>query len=467
MIGWAGLPLLPEEATLPTLPPAVLQLLAPFAPLFARRVWCHALVLVAGAILTPGRRTVCAALRVRGLSQTRRWTCYHRVPNRAKWSSLAVARVLRGLLGAAFAPCGPPVVGVDEPIARRWGAKIAAKGPYRDAVRSSTGYFVRVGGPRWLCLMLLVPLPWAGRPWALPVLTILAPSERHDRARGRRHKTLTDWARQALLLVRRWLPARAPVVVADSGYAASALLARCARLATPIVVVTRRRREAALYEPAPPRRPGQMGRPRKKGRRLPTLAARLADRATARTTVTVADWYGEGARAVEVASDTAVWYHTGLPPAPIRWGLVREPQGQFEPPALLCTDLDAEPAQILAWFVLRWRRAVTFEEARRHLGVERQRQWSDRALLRTTPALFGLFSLVALYARPRIGPTRDRVRQAAWYHKSLPTFADARALVRREIWGQVAFGLSQREADLVKVPRAPIERFADALCYAA
>lgn len=452
---------------MPTLPPAMLHLLAPFAPLFARRVWCHALVLVAGAILTPGRRTVCAALRVMGLSQTRRWTCYHRVLNRAKWSSLAASRVLLGLLVAVFAPAGPVVVGADETIERRWGAKIAAKGLYRDAVRSSKDYFVKVSGLRWLCLMLLVPIPWAGRTWALPFLTILAPSERHDRGRGRRHKTLTDWARQALLLLRRWLPGRALVVVADSGYAAIALLARCARLANPITVVTRLRLDAALYAPAAPRRAGQMGRPRKKGQRLPSLAARLADPATAWTTVTVADWYGEGARTVEVASDTAVWYHSGLPPVPIRWVLIRDPQGGFDPQALLCTDLAADPAQILAWFVLRWRLEVTFEEARRHLGVESQRQWSDRAILRTTPALLGLFSLVTVYAHPRMGPTGDLVRQAAWYHKARPTFADALALVRRELWGQVAFCMSTGGTDLAKVPRALVARFTDALCYAA
>ncbi len=452
---------------MPTLPPAMLQLLAPFAPLFARRVWCHALVLVAGAILTPGRRTVCAALRVMGLSQTKRWTCYHRVLNRAKWSSLAASRVLLGLLVVMFAPAGPVVVGIDETVERRWGARIAAKGLYRDAVRSSKGYFVKVSGLRWLCLMLLVPLPWAGRPWALPFLTILAPSERHDRRRGRRHKKRTDWARQALLLLRRWLPGRALVVVADSGYAAIALLARCARLANPLSVITRLRLDAALYAPAPSRRAGPLGRPRKQGQRLPTLAARLADPATAWTIVTIADWYGEGARTVEVASDTAVWYHTGLPPVAIRWVLIRDPQGGFDPQALLCTDLAAEPAQILAWFVLRWQLEVTFEEARRHLGVETQRQWSDRAILRTTPALFGLFSLVTLYAHPRMGPTADRVRQAAWYHKPLPTFSDALALVRRELWAQAAFCMSDRQADLVKVPRALVERFADALCYAA
>jgi len=210
-----------------------------------------------------------------------------------------------------------------------------------------------------------------------------------------------------------------------------------------------------------------MGRPRKKGARLPTLAARLGDPATAWTLVTVANWYGAGARTVELASDTAVWYHSGLPPVAIRWVLVRDPHGQFDPQALRCTDLAAEPAQILAWFVLRWQLEVTFEEARRHLGVESQRQWSDRAILRTTPALFGLFSLVTLWAHPRMVATGGLVRQAAWYHKPLPTFADALALVRREIWGQVAFCMSDNGADLVKVPRALIERFADALCFAA
>ena len=452
---------------MPTLPPAMLQLLAPFAPLFARRVWCHALVLVAGAILTPGRRTVCAALRAMGLSRTPHWTRYHRVLNRAKWSSRAASRVLLGLLVAAFVPEGPLVFGLDETVERRWGARIAAKGLYRDAVRSSRGYFVKVSGLRWVCLMLLAPLPWAGRVWALPFLTALAPSERHDQEAGRRHKTLTDWARQLLLQVRRWHPERALVVVADSGYPAIALLARCARLPRPVTVITRMRLDAALYASAPPRRPRQNGRPRVKGHRLPTLAARLADPATAWTPVAVTNWYGEGARTVEIASDTAVWYHTGLPPVEIRWVLVRDPAGQFAPQALLCTDPTVAPAQVLAWFVLRWRVEVTFEEVRRHLGVETQRQWAGLAIRRTTPALLGLFSLVTLYAHPQMGSPAATVRRAAWYHKELPTFSDALALVRRELWGHLAFCMSGEESDLVKVPRALLERFTDALCYAA
>jgi hypothetical protein len=445
----------------------MITLLAPFAPLFSRRVWRLALVLVAGTLLAPGKRTVCAALRAMGLSQTKGWTRYHRVLNRAKWSSRAVSRVLLLALVGAFAPDGPLVIGVDETIERRWGPQIAARGLYRDAVRSSKGCFVKVSGLRWLCLMLLVPIPWAGRVWALPFLTALAPSERHDREQGRRHKTLTDWARQALLQVRRWLPDRALVVVADGGYAALALLARCAQLTNPIAVVTRLRLDAALYEPAPPRRPGRMGRPRVKGARLPTLAARLADPATVWTAATVADWYGEGERTVEVASDTAVWYHGGLPPVPLRWVLIRDPRGKFDPQALLCTDQGAPPAQILAWFVLRWRLEVTFAEVRRHLGVETQRQWSALAIRRTTPALLGLFALVTLWAHPQMGPTGAIVRQAAWYRKPLPTFSDALALVRRELWAQAAFCTSARDPDTLEVPRAFVARLTDALCYAA
>ena len=323
---------------MPPLPPAMLPLLAPFAPLFARRVWRHAPVLVIGTILAPGRRTVAAALRATGLEGGKRFERYHRVLSRARWSGLAVGRALLGLLVAAFAPAGPLLVGVDETVERRRGAKIAAKGIYRDAVRSSHRHFVKASGLRWVCLMLLVPIPWAGRSWALPFLTALAPSERYNQAYGRRHKRLTDWAGQLLLVVRRWWPDRPLVAVADATYAALELLARCRAFPNPVAVVTRLRLDAALYEPAPPRRPRQTGRPRLKGRRLPTLAAVAADPRTAWSLVTVANWYGRGERAVELVSATAVWYHAGLPVVPLRWVLIRDPQGAFATQALLCTE---------------------------------------------------------------------------------------------------------------------------------
>ena len=240
-------------------PACSVALIGCFAPLFRRRVWRHAEVLLVGAILAPGRRTVTSLLRISGLAQERRFVNYHRVLNRAAWSGRAAARVLLGLLLDAFAPRGPVVLGLDDTIERRRGKRIAAKGIYRDPVRSSHGHFVKASGLRWLSLMLLAPVPWAGRVWALPFLTALAPSERHCRDHGRRHKKLTDWARQLVLQARRWMPGRQLVLVADSGFAALELLA--ALLRRGVTCVTRLRLDAALYQPAPPRRPGTSGGP--------------------------------------------------------------------------------------------------------------------------------------------------------------------------------------------------------------
>jgi hypothetical protein len=244
------------------LPETIIQVLDCFAPLFGRRVWPWATVLVVGAILAPGKRTVTACLRVMGLRDEVHFQNYHRLLNRAVWSSRQVSRILlRLLLDGFVAPDATVVLGIDETIERRRGAKIAARGIYRDAVRSSKEFFVKTSGLRWISLMLLAPIPWIGRVWALPFLTVLAPSERYHAERQERHKKITDWARQMLLQVRRWLPGRRLVVVADGSYAVLELLDACRRLTQPVVMVTRLRLDAALYDPAPPRKPGAKGRP--------------------------------------------------------------------------------------------------------------------------------------------------------------------------------------------------------------
>lgn len=252
---------------------------------------------------------------------------------------------------------------------------------------------MKTSGLRWLSLMVVAPISWSGRHWALPFLTVLAPSARWSEKHRKRHKTLTDWARQAILQTKRWLPNRMLVFVADSGFAALELLAAVRHR---VCVITRLRLDAALYKPAPPRRKGQRGRTPVKGRRLPTLRAVLASKKTVWTSVVVSQWYNAQQRKLLVATGTAVCYHAGIPPVPIRWVLVRDPTGEHEPAALLSTDLEAPPAMILGWFVSRWRVETTFQEVRTHLGVETQRQWSDLAILRTTPALLGLFSLITV-----------------------------------------------------------------------
>jgi hypothetical protein len=405
-----------------------------------------------------------------GLDQEKRFHRYHRVLSRASWSSLKVSRVLLGLLVEAFVPEGDPlVVGIDETLERRWGKKISARGVYRDPVRSTHETFVKSSGLRWVCVMLLVEIPWASRVWALPFLSVLAPSERYAARRGRRHKKITEWAWQMLLVVRRWYPKREIVAVADRAYASLKLLDRCRKLSKPITFVSRLRLDAALYEPAPPRKPGQIGRPRLKGERLPNLSVVAGDPATVWESIKIANWYGSGERTVEIASKTAVWYSTGLPAVPVRWVLVRDPEGRFKTQALLCTDLEADPKKIVCWFVMRWQLEVTFQEARRHLGFETQRQWSEMAIGRTTPALLGLFSVVTLFAHQRMMQAGTFRRQAAWYQKRHPTFADALALVRKELWAQEerTFCGSAVQTDTIKVPRAFMERLTEAVCYAA
>ncbi|CAG0930590.1 hypothetical protein TFLX_01843 [Thermoflexales bacterium] len=213
-------------------------------------------------------------------------------------------------------------------------------------------------------LMLLVPIPFAQRVWALPFLTRLAPSEHYYEGKTRAPKKLTDWLRQALLQIRRWLPDRAIVFVADSSYAVIDLLANLIQLLTPITMVVRFRLDAALYEPVPARRPGQQGRPRKKGARLPTLAHVALNPHTRWQRHSMRYWYGEVKRVIEITSGTAVWFHCGHPAVPLRWVIVRDPRGKFKTQALLCTDLQATPQQIVNWFVQRWQLEVTFRDVR-------------------------------------------------------------------------------------------------------
>ncbi len=437
-----------------------------FAPVFRQqRTWRHAELLLISAILAPGKRTVASLLRIAGLSRERRFTNYHRVLNRAAWSTHSAARLLLGLLITAFVPTGPVVLGIDDTIERRRGKRISAKGIYRDPVRSSKGHFVKASGLRWLSLMLLAQIPWAGRVWALLFLTALAPSERYCRERGRRHKKLTDWARQLALQARCWLPGREIVLLGDSSFAALDLLAALAQRG--LICIIRLRLDAALYEPASPRKPGTVGRPRTKGARLPNLSALLADEHTRWAEVTVPGWYGEGDRTVEVCSATAVWRHAGLPVVPVRWVLLRDPRHRFDPQALLCTDPARDPLQIVRWFVQRWQVEVTFRKVRDHLGVETQRQWSDRAIARTTPCLLALFSVVALLAA-RLDPrARLAVCTAAWYRKPHPTFAGTLAAVRRLFWRELGLLLSWRRSETTKLRPGLRHGIAYALCHAA
>ena len=437
----------------PPLPEAIILVLAPFAPLFSKRVWGHAQVLLLGAILTPGARTVAAALRVMGLAAERRFTNYHRVLNRAIGSARQGSRILLGLLITRLVPPGAPIVlGADDTVERRSGRKITAKGCYRDAVRSTKTHVIRCFGLKWVSMMLLVPVPWSRRVWALPFVTALCWPEKQ---RGtRRHKTSGDWVRQMMKQVRRWLPGYRVVLVVDGGFAAVSLALACVKQR--VVMVSRLRWDAILYHRPGPQPPGKRGPKPTKGTRQRSLQG-WAERSDTPWEDVEVNWYSGERKQLWVFSRTALWYTPRLPPVEIRYVLVADPEGRLRMEAFFCTDLQVTPVEILQWVVMRWSVEVTFEEARAHLGLETQRQWSDQAIARTTPALLALFSLVTLMALRLSYGGPIPVEVTAWYHKTEPTFVDCSALVRRYLWHAWYLVNSAPEAEFVYFPREAFE----------
>jgi Transposase DDE domain len=252
-----------------------------------------------------------------------------------------------------------------------------------------------------------------------------------------------------VLQVRRWMPKRQLVVVGDSSFAVIDLLWQLRRLKEPVAMIVRFRMDAALYEPAKTVQ-GKKGRPHKKGKRLPTLAKVAEDKRTHWKRLTVQEWYGEKKRKIEITSGTAVWSHAGKPAVPIRWVIVRDPKKRFKTQSLLSTDLTISAEQIVQWFPRRWQVEVTFHETRTHLGVETQRQWADLSILRITPALLSLFSLVTLLANVHARQDNLPIQQTAWYTKKLPTFSDALSTVKQNLYSYLYFQTSPIRPDVQK-----------------
>ena len=438
---------------IPPLPEAIILILAPFAPLFSARIWLHAQVLLLGAMLAPEARTVTAALRVMGLAAERHFTNYHRVLSRATWSARQGSRILLGLLITLLVPPGATVVfGADDTVERRSGHKIMAKGCYRDAVRSTKKHVVRCFGLKWVSMMLLVPVPWSRRVWAFPFLTALCwPKTKRG---TRRHKTSIDWVRQMIKQVRRWLPGRRLVLVVDGGFAAVLLALACVK--SQVIMVSRLRWDAALYHPPGLQPQGKRGPKPTKGKRQRRLQS-WAERSDTPWEDVEVDWYGGQRKLLWVFSRTALWYTPRVPPVAIRYVLVADPAGKLRMAAFFCTELQATPEQILAWVVMRWSVEVTFEEARAHLGLETQRQWSALAIARTTPILLGLFSLVTVLALQLSGDGQIPVPMTAWYHKEEPTVSDCLALVRRHLWRTRFSVYSTPQGECMQFPQAALD----------
>jgi hypothetical protein len=373
-----------------------------------------------------------------------------------------------GLLVLVFVPPGATiVVAADDTLERRRGDKIKAKGFFRDPILSSEKKNVVSEGLRWMSMMLLVPVPWSSRVWALPFLTVLAAHKKTNEAQGVRHKTTIDWVGQMIGQVRRWLAQRQLVLVVDGALSAVKLGLRCTDYANPVTFVSRLRLDARLYD-APVSKPkGKPGPQACVGKRQVSLQSRLKDSKTRWQRRKVA-WYGGKQRLIEFVTGTALWYTTSeKDPLPLRWVLVRDPLGKFDPQAFMCTDLKATALQIIAWYVLRWNVEVTFEDVRAHLGFETQRQWSDRAIARTSPILLGLYSFVTLVAQHLTQGQHLPVRSAAWYPKKEATFSDVLAYVRSYIWQHGKLFQSPFNTGLEEIPRSALNNLVEAIYYAA
>jgi len=452
----------------------IIQLLSTFAPALTAPTFANALVLIYGTILAPGRRTVASALRVMGYSQEPNPGKFHRVLSRARWSPMQMSRRLLGLLVDTFVPEGfALVLLVDESLQRRTGKKIGYKGWFRDAVRSVGNKVAISLGIRWCCVCLLVQVPWSSRPWALPFLAVPVLSEKTCRRLGKTHRGGIWWTLYLLERVRAWYPDREIVLIGDGGYAAVELVAACQRLK--VKLVSRLRLDAQLHAFAREKPASKRGPKPKKGERLRSLKAVFADPKTIWCQSEVA-WYGGQIKQVGYCTGVCLWYTPGQDPVPIRWVLVRYEETNkrtgkvsVHVAVFFCSDvgditLTAEA--ILGFYVSRWNIEVTFEEIRAHLGLETQRHWSVRAIERTTPCLFGLFSLVVLMAQ-RLHPQTLPFQESRWYSKEEATFSDVLAAVREHLWSARNNTYSLEIGQTILIPRELWRQVQQVLAYAA
>jgi hypothetical protein len=416
--------------TFHSLSPSIIAIIAPFAVLFSRSSWQTASTLLLGAILCRGRRTVTGILRTIGLSQDPGFSKYHRILNSLDWSAKRGSAILLKIL-LKMAGEERPVILIDETLERRKGKKIRAKGYYRDAVRSSRSKTVNTTGLKWLVMALSLRFNFARRAFALPFFTILEPSEKSTINQGRRHKTSLDWSVQMIMQLVRWAPTIPFILVGDGGFACAKLAWACFKYH--IALVSRLKMNARIYALPEETPPGKRGRKPKKGIRLISFKEMLKMEDLPWKEVEIAGYDGKKKR-VNYLTNTSMWGADGFHPIAIRWVLVKDPTGEMDPLPLMSTDVNLTAIRIIELYIDRWGLEVTFQEARELLGVETQKQWSDKAIARTTPILMALYTIVCLIGHRLNEESPLIAEKAAWYDKETLTFSDLLKAVRVVLW---------------------------------
>ena len=444
------------------MPKAAEPLISAFSIAFTRPTFQRVIVMVLGAIMSVRQRTVTGMLRAAGSLAKGHWSDFHRVLSLRVWSNWPLGRVLATLILELAPPDQPVVLPVDDTTPQHQGKHVYGKGCHHDAVRSTHSHMVWVWGHKWVVLAINIQFPFASRPWALPVLCALYRPKELNTQEGRRHKTPIDLAMGLVATLIHWFPKRKFILLGDRGYASHKLANFCHRHRGHVSLVSRFHGDANLYA-APPAKRGPIGRPRTRGRKLPTPSQVVKKAKRRRYTV---DWYGGQTRRVELVWGDAHWYKGGEGLVPIRWVFVHDLQGTHRDEYFFTTDLTLSAQQIVSLFTGRWSIEVTFAEVRRHLGFATPRNWSKKSVLRTAPCLLGLFSLVSLifhrlHLQRPVAPQRD-----PWYNKKEVTFSDAIAAVRRLCWNEV-LAQPMKHAGVAKLPRRLRLTLLDQLCRAA
>jgi hypothetical protein len=424
------------------LPPQVHTVFDPLQPVFTRPTHRRFVLLALAAILVLGGRTISNLLRLLGHLAPGHASSYHRVFSRHRWSPRALARRFIAAVLARFVPDGPVNLAGDDTVTEHPGPKVYGKGRHRDPVRSTHSFTAYRWGHKWVVLALLVRLPWASRPWALPLLVALYQPPEKNGTSQRRQKTPSQLLGQMLRILLRWFPDRRFVVTADGNYATHELAELATQFPQRLNFVSKFYPNANLVAPPPPY--SGKGRPRVKGPDLPDPAAVVRDTPT-RPILDVA-WYGGGRRRVESVTGTGLWYQSGRPLVAVRWVFVHDLTGTHRDEYFFTTDVAMSAATVIETYTGRWNIETTFQEARSYLGLETTRGWSRPTVLRVGPCLFGLYTVVAwLYAELPAWSTG--VPLVVWPGKRDVSFSDAITAVRRWLWREWVLALpGHREA---------------------
>jgi hypothetical protein len=445
-------------------PACAMPVLSMFRPAFSTPTYHRFLVLVLAAVLTTGRRTVSNLLRTVRYQAHGHVSSYHRVFSQRRWSAWALARMLIIFLFEHVVPPGPVLLAGDDTVTEHPGPNVFGKGRHRDGVRSTHSYTAYRWGHKWVVVSVLVKLPIATRPWALPVLAALYHPPEWDRVHGTRHKTPAHIARLLLARLMRWFPERHFIFVGDAGYGTSETARFCHQYPHHLTLVSKFYGDAALYEPPPPRTRTTMGRPRVKGQKLASPQEVVAHRAH-RTRLTVA-WYGGSTRDIEIITGIGHWYRIGESLVAVRWVYVHDSSGTHRDEYLFTTDLRMKPKQIVECYTQRWSIETTFQECREYLKLESTKCYSKQTVLRYTPCMFGLYTIIVLLYLQLPNLLHASI-MVDWKGKSTVTFSDMLACVRRAIWKEWVFQTPGKTTPFSKLPQALQETILYALAPAA